>query len=156
MIYSLLVVFLSCLLMGWFIAFMGWVVVDSITPLARNPYRRLELLKQARALIEQPHHWIQGQMRCEIPSSIDIDYGYCLVGALGAVVGNRNLNGLICESQLALMNDLKFSLGYGEDSLLHLTAWNDYPGRSHHEVLDLLDQAILGLERGSNEYSRED
>jgi hypothetical protein len=102
-----------------------------------------EILRAARALIEKPEAWVQKQYRAYADEKCEVVTGYCLVGALtrGEVIGPRCLG-----------SDDEFWRAYecvADQSRVTPEVWNDAPGRTHAEVLALLDRAIAAAEAQS-------
>ena len=128
----------------------------------------LEILQSARALLDRG--WTTKTL-ARSANAIACQFGsphathFCLVGAL-----RRSAQGLsllstdpglpCCQSPLqphvtdlyrATIERLTLNLGIPhepipeEDHCISLTRWNDMPGRTQAEVLDLIDRALLSL-----------
>jgi hypothetical protein len=97
-----------------------------------------EVLRQARKLIEKPEHWTRGAnarkangLQCS-PNSIEA-FCFCSNGALSRVAP-------VFEDYNPAYLALTRVCG---DSFI---SFNDAPGRTHAEVLDLLDRTIAAEE----------
>lgn len=88
---------------------------------------RIEKLREARNLLERPGGWIQG--------NAELNGSYCLTGALNKVC--EIIDGE--EIYWDLLQDVRRVIGR------HLPTWNDTPGRTQAEVIDLLDETIQRL-----------
>lgn len=104
-------------------------------------------LKAVRELLSQSKHWTQNWYAKDAkgfacaPSDNDA-ICWCLVGALERIVGDG-------DHANPLLRWLRMELPAGEMSV---SKWNDKRGRTHAEVLDLLDRVIATAEAaGSNE-----
>lgn len=87
-------------------------------------------LRAARALIEDPHCWIQGE-------ADDGKGRYCMLGAI-------NASGPRVQDQCKLMavDIMRLTL----QTTMGIVRWNDAPERTHAEVVDAFDRAIARAE----------
>ncbi len=85
-----------------------------------------KILIKARTLIDSPEKWIQGNF-CNTEETC-----FCLVGALNFAYPGSNISG-------ARML-IKDAAGLGISG--SIPNWNDAPGRTHAEVMEVLDKAI--------------
>ena len=99
-----------------------------------------EILKSAKEVIAHPNQWIQGM------SSADEDGDFadvldakcfCMYGALLKAKNVRasGRDDAVAESHRYLCQAVGISVGIGN--------WNDYTYRTHKEVMDAFDKAIL-------------
>jgi len=104
----------------------------------------IEVLQYARTLLERPDGWTQGVGARDASGEPVSPYDpracrFCLFGALeraGKVVGDRDA----LHAAYALVCAV---LGFRFPSeSLFLIDWNDIPGRSQRDILELLDRAI--------------
>ena len=103
----------------------------------------LEALCGARELLSDPKKWTKGGYalsaageNCDVLS--DAAACWCLTGALARTTGNHMESG--SPGSLGGYGILAEAIGKPER--LVVSSWNDEPGRSHTEVLALLDKAI--------------
>ncbi len=95
-----------------------------------------EILIAARAKIEAPERWTQGEYaRNKRGGCVDENSPsaacWCIVGAIGSVS---------MEQQHAAWGPLIAAIGGPAN--LHIPNWNDAPERTHAEVLAAFDRAI--------------
>lgn len=98
----------------------------------------LEVLREARRLLDVPEAWTKGSRardergRPILPGSPEA-VCWCLYGAC-----ERASNGEEFPATSAICCELGRS---------NLGGWNDEPGRTHADVIGLLDQVIANLEK---------
>lgn len=90
----------------------------------------LQILINTRSLLAEERHWCQGQFYD------DATEAHCLMGAWEASGRDDPLESWIAYQILADLTNT--------DAAYHrrVHCWNDQPGRTHAEVLALLDRAI--------------
>lgn len=95
----------------------------------------VEFLRAVRAKIESPEKWCQGYF-------YDLDGRHCLASAALAIMGNivpeSSLDALFARRHIANI------LGFG--CIREITEWNDAPERTHTDVLERIDTAVITLE----------
>ena len=105
-----------------------------------------EVLEKARALLAPSGAWTQGN------SALDSDgigvcpedswaVRWCLIGAVETVSARNAVKGSTTVSALDIL--LRTIDGPDQEGIV---SWNDATGRTHAEVLALLDAAISGVE----------
>lgn len=99
-----------------------------------------ELLREARKLIENPEHWIQGLLE---RTAKDGQQCFCSWGAVNrttntAAKTDRSIWITETIAWLALCRQIP----EGQNMI----GWQDQPGRTHAEVLEKFDKAIIVLE----------
>lgn len=106
------------------------------SPPRARPTEAIETLRKMRELLSVPERWTQ--RRCarnengfEVPPDSPGAVCFCLIGAAGKVTGNFGL-------PLDVLDKLTFPEP--------CSVWQDAPGRTHAEVIDLLDRAIAQSE----------
>lgn len=104
-----------------------------------------ELLERAKAKISNPDSWIQGTyaqnaegMRVGFSNAAACKF--CSEGALLNVCVEES-DSLVLENQMTARRILDQVTG-------HTVAWNDAPGRSHSEVMEMFDEAIAIAKAG--------
>ena len=107
----------------------------------------LDVLKAARELISVPERWTQGHFARDasgnlVNSSNPAAVCWCVYGATMAAA--RRV-GTTTEGAAEADRALEETFG-GDD----LDIWNDAPGRTHAEVLDLFDRTIAWIEAQSS------
>src|SRR3974390_3229322 len=109
----------------------------------------LDVLKATRSILEKPERWTQGASARNAVGHVvnfaDSDaVCWCLTGAIQkAVYGDIDV--LVLDAMNYAFNEIDRTLGYSG-----ILGWNDWPLRTHDEVLELLDSTIdrLGCENG--------
>lgn len=104
----------------------------------------LHCLKNARALIAKPDHWIQGSMVHWLVGNKG--QAFCLVGAVRESASRLqplDWHQLKAVTAYELEHQLGLSFADPQASVID---WNDYRGRTHADVLLLMDAAIARLE----------
>lgn len=107
----------------------------------------LHTLRRARALIRDLEHWTQGSFARDINSeeceACDPDAcRWCAIGALQATADTAD------EYDSALLELAHSGVGLATTLIADsLVAWNDSHERTHGEVLEAFDQAIVCLEQ---------
>ena len=124
-----------------------------------NPMHPHNVLSRARELIQSPEHWTQGTYAEDAEHRVvntweDSACHFCLIGAIRrasfeAVGGKygpmRSMrDATMHSSTVRLIGALRrrYRMTTGALSDWSLSAWNDVSTRQHHEVLELLDDAI--------------
>jgi hypothetical protein len=92
-------------------------------------------LRAVRAIVADPAHWTQGayakdSIGLQVTPQSNQAVCFCLAGALHKAKANY-MAGRFVENLT----------GIGD-----IIDWNDAPGRTHDQVLDLLDRAILAAD----------
>ena len=100
------------------------------------------ILRKARALIAAPENWTT----CVSYRKVGGCESYCVSGAISSVVDAQNR---VSPSEVVVnRTDLLAARDCLHDAIgiswFSLTSWNDYPGRTHAEVLQAFDSAIGG------------
>ena len=129
------------------------------------PEQLVEVLQVAKSLIEPIGSWIQiAFARTASGKGTDIaDPGatqFCLVGALRRAVFNLNVSNevllgaykIVHEEIQAKSSDTRTPNPRNVNHESTLMSYNDVPGRTHREVLSILDDAIFQAEM--NEFSQ--
>lgn len=103
----------------------------------------LALARRVRALLEAPERWTQGYFARdaagqECVSKDPAAQCWCIVGAMVRLGSDDP------RPDVEFINVLKAHLGPAGRSL---SMWNDAPGRTHADVLALLDRVIAEGER---------
>lgn len=110
----------------------------------------IELLKKARALIEHPAMWCQGQERRR-SFGVKGGYSFCMIGALAEVGARRmELHSAAFQQALNSPEDIALRALAKEAGVRHpanIVGWNDGRGRTHGEVMIVFNRAIARLER---------
>ena len=111
----------------------------------RPPRSELEHLKRMRNLLSSPSRWAQ-QTYAMDAEGFEVSYtsptacSFCLLGAM-----HRTLTADGYGSTLAWR--VRRSLGTNAGGVYLIAAWNDQFGRTHSDVLELLDTCIAAQER---------
>lgn len=87
-----------------------------------------DVLIDARKLLKAG--WCQGEFHIEIAG---YDH-YCMIGAISKVTEND----LECISLVKTAKAIVRTI----TGAVHISRWNDTPGRTHEEVLSVMDKAI--------------
>ena len=116
----------------------------------------VDVLENARKLIERPESWVQGAMACDNEGNYTSvsswsACGYCAAGAVTAaaiaLAGGRlgcdgyntdMTNELYLDSEELLMEVLM----QDPDNRTYLTMFNDHDSTTHQKVIDLFDEVI--------------
>lgn len=124
--------------------------------------KALKILRDARALLDDPDHWVKSNYAVTEMGSCDAwDPKACAFCALGAVrkvsptASDRLTRHLLIEAEnLLALRTLADAMGGNparEDSLIEdaciVADFNDHHKRKHGEVLVAFDEAIKALER---------
>ena len=96
-----------------------------------------QLLRDARALIATPERWTQGTFARDAAGRRTYTWAddacrWCAFGAVIASAGKDN--DPLVDPAVALLSK---AVGWRD-----LTLWNDYPNRTHRDILAGLDRAI--------------
>jgi hypothetical protein len=98
----------------------------------------VEILTKAKELISSPEHWCQEAYSRDINGvscdrkSPDVN-SFCIIGAIFKATDE----GVIYDEEIKVWNALNNIVGdYA------ISTWNDKEGRTHDEVMALLDKAI--------------
>lgn len=95
------------------------------------------VLMDAKAAIIE-HGWITGALG-------NTEKGFCIAGALAHVLGGNTLVMLDTDKLSKFRNVVrKLANLVGQTTI---SGWNDHPGRTQQEVLDLFDTAIAAENR---------
>lgn len=105
----------------------------------------VDVLKQARALIEQPKAWARGDMSTDrfghqVPLHSREACRFCLYGALLRVLGMRSDDALPISVTSAVRRAI-LRRPYVRHEM-HIVSFNDWPRTTHEDVLAVLDGAI--------------
>lgn len=96
-----------------------------------------EVLRAARALIDTPDKWCQGQFHK--------DGAYCASGAIGVAAGvDIEVGCWFCHPAWQALADTVNAAQSGG-----IGSWNDRPERTHADVLAAFDRAIATAEAQS-------
>jgi len=103
----------------------------------------LDILREMRALLAAPERWTQGWFAHDSAGITcgSLSHGaaaWCLVGAMVKVTGaNSDAENRVEALLRPHINNLPLDL------------WNDYSGRTHADVLNLLDECIREQEQAA-------
>lgn len=103
---------------------------------------KLELLKKARSLLQDPARWTQGVNAKDAAGNVTLpnsNGAHCFC-ALGALMKAQNTSDVFNYHVSEVYEELRQQCG-GVDPIV----WNDVPGRRHDEVLALFDRTIERL-----------
>lgn len=105
--------------------------------------RNSEKLREVKALLDHPRHWVKGMLSAQYILS-DGEQAFCLLGAAGQVETG--------DAQQGYATSIGSLIGsYITDSVMDqlidkVWSFNDAPWTTHEKVLALLDRAIAGEE----------
>ena len=105
----------------------------------------LALARRVRALLEAPERWTQGAIACDgdgemVSAHARTAVCWCMIGAINRCAARARAS---VDVNLELRRLLEKARGGTEP----LDFWNDAPGRTHADVLALLDRVIAEGER---------
>ena len=87
------------------------------------------VLRKARALIENPELWWRPHAPARTP--------FCVSNTISEIMGDADFNGSYTPARALLMRAV------GVSALGELFNWNDAEGRTHAEVMEAFDRAII-------------
>ncbi|QDH83499.1 hypothetical protein [Achromobacter phage Motura] len=104
----------------------------------------LEVLKDIRETLSDPEHWRQGDYQGHRIGGVTFDLCHAAVQGrapncwciLGAMLKSTYVRGLVVEKKL------EQAVNHFHPRFNSVAAFNDEPGRTHEEVLQVIDYAI--------------
>ena len=108
------------------------------------PARLLPVLKTAREKISNPKAWTQGHYAKDQSGTVDepcsgTAVSWCAAGAISAALGFNSPAKLYETGLLEFLGEVA---GWNT-----ITMYNDYPTRTHAEILEVFDKAIKLMEK---------
>jgi hypothetical protein len=100
----------------------------------------VDVLRAARKFIEPPDAWTQGPMRRTVGGRV---VARCLYAAICDAAGPIHVAARIGAEDL-----IRKAIGGGS-----IIGWNEVRGRTHAEVLDAIDRAIVAGEKAAGRSS---
>lgn len=109
-----------------------------------------------RVLLDDPNAWLQGRMAADdLGSTVDSTSGeaccWCLLGGASRIesAAHKTARAFHIEPMdTALVAELRDTLKlYRNNDFRSVSGWNDAPGRTHAEILALIDATIMRVSR---------
>lgn len=114
----------------------------------------LQVLQEARRLIADPKHWIKRTSACDaqglsVPWNAETAECFCLGGAITRAALYRNPGpalerGQLLQSATVLVTNALEASGF---PMTYIPTFNDHPNTMHQDVLRVLDDVIVKLEK---------
>ena len=127
-----------------------------------NTEGSIEILTKAKELISDPKRWSQGKMARNrkgelVRSTAPTAVRWCALGAINHFTIDLNFSRMKRHREVAV--DLLCSVigitrinRWNDDPNPYINRWNDDPKRTHEEVMDAFDQAIILAQRREELY----
>lgn len=114
---------------------------------------KVEVLTQARALIEKPENWIKGAYFYD-PEDSEVDFVsakcFCTLGAVGATLVEDPRLYIMDKEIMRLLARAVQAPGASDTDESTVIAFNDDPFTTHEDVLGMFDRAIELAKEESN------
>lgn len=98
-----------------------------------------DVLRAAKARIDTPARWCNNGPFADYERSADL-LPVCMLGGIGIVTTER-------PERTAAIEALTRAVG------TYVGVWNDAPGRTHAEVMEMYDRAIADAEAAEQEFT---